>query len=256
LDRDGGDPDGAKRRWARRGVGFRATIHGTVVVTAELLADEADTVRSALDRVADQLWRAQHPDRARQRIDDGPTWTQRQADALVETARRVLSGTTGTGGGGGGARPSVIVTVDLDTLRSGLHDASVCATDWGTPLSAQTARRLACDAEIIPMVLGGAGEVLDLGRSRYTPTRAQRRAVKRRDRHCRYPGCDLPPAWCQIHHILDWYFGGATDLDNLVLLCPRHHHLVHDQGWTITGTPPHLTFHPPTTGPPRNRGRP
>jgi hypothetical protein len=243
LARDGGDPDGAKRRHARRGVAFTATPAGTVRVVAELLRDEADTVRGALDHVADQRWRARHPEREHRRVEDAPSWRERQADALVDAARRILAGRYDRAGGG--ARPSLTVTVDLETLRSGLHTQSVCETDWGTPLSAQTVRRLACDAEIIPMVLGAPGEVLDVGRARYEPTRAQRRAVKRRDRHCTFSGCDIPPAWCQIHHIIEWHLGGRTDLANLTLLCPRHHHLVHDEGWTITGSPGNLTFHPP-----------
>jgi hypothetical protein len=102
------------------------------------------------------------------------------------------------------------------------------------PLSGAAARRLACDAEVIPVVLGGAGEVLDVGRARRTATPAQRRALRVRDGGCIGPGCERPPAWTKAHHLQHWADGGRTDIDNLCLLCTFHHDQVHHHGWTIT----------------------
>jgi hypothetical protein len=100
-------------------------------------------------------------------------------------------------------------------------------TSTGQVLSPGTVRRLACDAQLIPMVLGGDSELLDLGHGERYFTPAQRRAVARRDGHCTYPACTRPAAWCDIHHLRWWSRGGRTDLDNAALLCERHHTLVH-----------------------------
>jgi hypothetical protein len=103
----------------------------------------------------------------------------------------------------------------------------------GTDLPAATVRRLACDAGIIPAVLGTSGQVLDLGRTARTASPAQRRALALRDGGCCFPGCDRPPGWCDAHHIRHWKQLGATDLDNLVLLCSYHHRVLHDGGWEV-----------------------
>jgi hypothetical protein len=105
--------------------------------------------------------------------------------------------------------------------------------DTGEALSAAQVRRLACDAQVIPAVLGGDGQVLDVGRSRRLFTGAIRRALVLRDGGCAYPACDRPARWCQGHHIVSWLFGGPTSVDNGVLLCGPHHRAVHHDGWTI-----------------------
>lgn len=105
-------------------------------------------------------------------------------------------------------------------------------------LSADAARRLACDASIRRVVVSGKSEILDLGRSTATPSTGQRRALELRDGGCIWPGCDRPPGWCDAHHLLPYRRGapdgGATDLDNLGLLCRRHHHLVHDEHFSVS----------------------
>jgi hypothetical protein len=99
-------------------------------------------------------------------------------------------------------------------------------------------RRLCCDAEIIPTVLGGDGEILDQGRSRRTANRAQRRALRAMHRGCAHPDCDVGFEACRIHHIRWWWRdNGPTDIANLLPFCERHHHLVHEGGWTLTMTP-------------------
>jgi hypothetical protein len=95
------------------------------------------------------------------------------------------------------------------------------------------ARRLACDATIIPMVLGAHSEPLDVGRAKRLVTPAQRRALIVRDGGCRWPGCDRGPEWTDAHHIIAWIFDGVTAVWNLVLLCRHHHVNVHEFGYTI-----------------------
>ena len=105
----------------------------------------------------------------------------------------------------------------------------------GQPIDIRTAIRAACDAAVVRHVTGGAGEPLDIGRKTRVWTAGQRRAVRRRDRHrCRFPGCDNRIA--DVHHLWHWTKGGPTDVDNGCLLCPAHHRLVHEGGWTTEGS--------------------
>jgi hypothetical protein len=103
----------------------------------------------------------------------------------------------------------------------------------GTPLQPGTARRLACDAGLLPVVLGTNSELLDVGRLHRLVTPAIRRALNIRDGGCRFPGCDRPVTWCDAHHLKSWLLGGPTSVDNMLLLCRRHHVLVHEHGWSI-----------------------
>ena len=96
-----------------------------------------------------------------------------------------------------------------------------------------TVARLSCDASITRIVLSPDSEPLDVGRRTPVVSTSMRRALIVRDRHCRFPGCDRPSAWCDAHHIHYWEHMGVTDLENLVLLCSRHHHLVHEGGWQL-----------------------
>ncbi|OAE00496.1 HNH endonuclease signature motif containing protein [Arthrobacter sp. OY3WO11] len=108
------------------------------------------------------------------------------------------------------------------------------------PVAAATLRKIACDADIIPAVLGTRGEILDLGRKTRLFTPAQRLALTARDQGCTFPNCTIPAPWCEAHHITYWSDGGPTTTDNGALLCSAHHHLVHKEQWTITsrhGTP-------------------
>jgi hypothetical protein len=98
----------------------------------------------------------------------------------------------------------------------------------GHAISAGEARRLACTAGIMPMVLSGASQPLDVGRARRFHTPAMRTALALRDRECRATGCDIPAAWCEAHHLVPWAKGGTTRLDDGVLLCGFHHHRAHD----------------------------
>jgi len=125
----------------------------------------------------------------------------------------------------GGAATTVMVTIDVDALRTGL---GVATTGTGVPITASEARRLACTAGIIPAALGTKSEVLDLGRQARLFSPAQRRAMAMRDKTCRTEGCDIPAKWTEAHHLTPWPEGGKTDLDDGVLLCSWHHHRIHD----------------------------
>ncbi len=123
-------------------------------------------------------------------------------------------------------------------------------------MSAATVRRLACDATVIPAMLGAASEPLDVGRATATTPTGIRRALIARDRGCAFPGCDRPPGWCDAHHCRHWADGGTTALSNLVLLCPQHHQAIHHHGWqvSIAGTG-HPEFTPPPWLDPTQRPR-
>ncbi len=131
--------------------------------------------------------------------------------------------------------PEITILTDLQTLTSGLHGRGICETDNGVPLPVSTVRRLCCDAEIIPMVLGTDGVPLDVGRSARSVTPHQRRALRAMYRTCGHPDCTVGFSACKAHHVRWWWQDlGPTDLDNLLPLCERHHHLVHEGGWSLT----------------------
>lgn len=134
----------------------------------------------------------------------------------------------------GGVSATVVVTMNLGTLMGGLAAASL---DTGGRISAGQARRLACEAGIIPAVLGGRSEVLDLGRTRRFHSKVQRVAIAHRDGGCTADGCDLPPAACHVHHDQPWSQGGPTDTTTGRLLCHRHHRVIHDDRYQTTHLP-------------------
>ena len=131
----------------------------------------------------------------------------------------------------------------MEALQAGLADEAIAGitgvgvTSDRTELSAATIRRLACDAEIIPAVLGTHGEPLDVGRARRLVTVAIWTALVLRDRHCAFPGCSRPPVMCHAHHIQHWILHGKTKLENLVLLCGLHHRVIHDTPWQVRLNP-------------------
>ena len=163
---------------------------------------------------------------------------QRRSDALMTVLRRGMASAEGVPTT---ANARLMVTVSHDQLVG-----QVCGlgrTLTGDQLTPATLRRLACDAEILPAVLGTDGQLLDLGRTTRLATPAQRQALWHRDGGCTYPGCSIPPTWCDAHHVVHWCHGGPTDLTNLALLCGRHHTLVHDRGLTATVTAFGVTWH-------------
>ncbi|MGI8869187.1 MAG: DUF222 domain-containing protein [Mycobacteriales bacterium] len=176
---------------------------------------------------------------------DPRTTAQRNADGLVELARAAIR--AGELPDHGGEPPQLVITIGWEQLRAGL--GTVTLND-GSQLPVETVRRLACESRVIPMVLAGTGQPLDLGRAIRTVSRAQRRAVTTRDRHCAFPHCDQLAPRCDVHHIVPWIDGGPTDLDNLALLCTWHHTVIHHTDWEcrmIHGRP---RFIPPPWYPP------
>ena len=170
----------------------------------------------------------------------------RRADALVEVCRLALR--TAELPTNGGQPPQISITIDLDDLR---NDVKPGILDTGQAISAAALRRIACDAQIIPIVLDGAGVPIDVGRARRLFTSAARTAILTRDGGCAFPGCDRPPRWTDVHHIISWFDGGPTDRDNGVALCGYHHRYIHrqgDDGWQIRiGHNGHPEFLPPTS---------
>ena len=129
----------------------------------------------------------------------------------------------------------ISVLIGLDALRG--HTDQAGLTDAGTELPPEVVRRLACDAEIIPVILNSPGGPADVGRSCRTVPLRLRRLLIARDRHCQWPGCAAPPSRCDAHHIIHWANGGPTDLGNLVLLCHTHHRHLHEHGHQIVPQP-------------------
>jgi hypothetical protein len=134
----------------------------------------------------------------------------------------------------GGSAATVVVTIDHDKLTSQLATAGLST---GTRISAGEARRLACNAGIIPVVLGGASRPLDVGRKKRFHDSAMRLAMGLRDKTCRAEGCDIPADWCEAHHLTPWSKGGGTSVDEGVLLCGFHHHRAHDARHDLTRLP-------------------
>ena len=155
-------------------------------------------------------------------------WAVR-AMALMSLVRRALDPTHADTR----VPPTVIVSIDVEDLAKATGQAELVGQ--GTTITAETARRLACDANIARLLTDGPSDIVDYGRSQRTPPPRLRRALDIRDRGCVFPGCDRPPGRCRAHHIRFWIRDhGSTSLINLVLLCDHHHHLVHEGGWTLT----------------------
>ena len=179
----------------------------------------------------------------------GPSRTGRRADALAWMAERMFE--SGDAPALAPDRHEIVVHVEAEVLADGR--AGRCEIEHCTAIAAETARRLCCDAGIVPVVDGANGEPLSVGRRTRSIPPAVRRALSNRDCGCRFPGC---PATHRLHghHVRHWSNGGETSLDNLILLCPTHHRLVHEGGfdvrWLDDGafqfTNPHgLTIRPP-----------
>lgn len=194
--------------------------------------------------------------------EESPAPEMRRADALMHLA--AIAAGTGQLPAHGGDRPHVHVTVDYETLVTGLGRSEILGGNGLESISAAQARRLACDAGIIPITLGGASQPLDVGRAHRLFTPAIRDALTQRDKGCVFPGCTTGPAACHGHHITPWWNQGESSLSNAVLVCAYHHCIVEpdpqlstDAQWQIhldeiTGLP---WFTPPRHIDPRQRPR-
>ena len=159
-----------------------------------------------------------------------PPYSQRQAAALVEMARRALQNVTSP------ARRSVEMTVLID-WQDYVHGGVAKYAD-GTMLAPDRVKRLLCDARLRFIVRGEHGEPLWMSRTVRSATPAQWQALIARDRHCAFPGCTTKPIWCVAHHVAEYdRDNGPTDIDNMALLCGGHHKIIHSAGWSAKMEP-------------------
>jgi hypothetical protein len=219
ADQDGVDPKPAKRSQVHVNQTFDGwwDVHGSL--DPAMGAAVAAAIRSEAERIY-RLHADAHEGRTR-------TSSERQAQALADLIAR------GVDPDRDDLRepPTALIVIGLDDLAG---DEGTGAVVDGGPITAETARRMTCDAKVCRVLVDAEGAILDKGRATRTATRDQRHALTVRDRGCVFPGCDRPPGWCEAHHILHWVRDhGPTDLWNLVLLCSHHHHLVHEGGWSI-----------------------
>jgi hypothetical protein len=235
-----GDDALRKRRRLHASVSFM----GMVRVDGDLDPETGETLLTALRAVLDAESRSR-------REEDDRNPAQRRADALGEICRQWLDRADRPTVAG--ERPHVTVTVGAEVLRGGANTTpgapteatapaatseSATTIEFGKtseldhvgPVDPAVARLLACDASMMRVVMAGPSEPLDVGRRTPVVSPAIRRAVIVRDRHCGFPGCDRPQTWCDAHHVVHWADGGPTALGNLLLLCRRHHRLVHQRG--------------------------
>jgi hypothetical protein len=184
-------------------------IDGTMVLSGVLDAFGGAALRAALEPLAHRSGEHDHRQRG-----------QRLADALVELAT------------GGPERAAIQVTSSVETLL-GLAGAPAADAEFSLPISSKIIERLACDSNITRVLLDSESAVIDVGRAKRVVSGPARRALNARDGCCRWPGCDRPPSLSAAHHVVHWVHGGSTDLDNLILLCFRHHWMVHEGKWQL-----------------------
>ena len=216
---------------------------GMVWLRGVLDPEGGATVRTALEALAHRTGKG-----------DDRTHDRRLADALVEQSRNALDHANLPQRGG--RRPHLQVTTSLETLEQRLG-APAADLNLSIPISSAAVKRLACDCRLTRILLDSDSLVIDVGRSKRSVPTATRLALDVRDKGCRWPGCDRPASWSEAHHLIHWIDDGPTDLENLVLLCHRHHWMVHEGGWQIARTdedrivtvPPAKRYEPWTRGP-------
>ncbi|MFI5709886.1 DUF222 domain-containing protein [Kribbella sp. NPDC051620] len=239
LDTDGPEPREDAAR-AREEVWVKKADDG-VKFGGYLAAENAEKLQTVLQAGA-------KPHKTPDGDQDPRPRGKRQADALVDALDIALaSGDLPTRGG---IKPHIAVTINLnDLLEAGRHATGDLT--YGDGLSAAAIRRLACDAGIIPIVLGSDSQPLDVGREYRYVTTGLRNALNQRDRGCVI--CHAPPIYCDAHHLISWHDGGPTSLTNLVLLCRVDHTSLHDGHWTITITDNQVHITRPTWADPPPR---
>ena len=209
---------------------------GMLVVRGRLSPELGAALLRAVEAAQDKMFEREDP----QSFSETPVG-QRRADALGLVAETALS--SGLDPGHRGDRYQVVVHVDAAVLANrGAPGQSVL--DGGPSVSAETSRRLACDAARVVMNHDGEGRLLDVGRKTRTVPSAIRRALEQRDQGCRFPGCGVRV--CDSHHVHHWANGGATKLNNLILACRRHHTALHEGGYRVEIRPDgELAFYRP-----------
>ena len=211
LDPDGDEPDPTEGRR----LSFPARFGGGVGIMGELDAVGGEKVRAALEAIL-QAGRCKGDRRTR---------AQQLADALVQLADNALA--SGELPKLRTVKPHVVVTIPGAELVDPSAVAGSGITGFDQAVTAAQARWLACDSTVTRIVLGPDGQPLDVGRTKRVVPPHIRRAVEERDSNCVFAGCEAPKYWCDVHHLLEWLFGGETSLENSALLCERHHTKVH-----------------------------
>ena len=215
--------DGGSERAEQQQAAASASIKvdddtGMQLLFAKLTPEQGNRIRRALDAEVAKMVKL-------------PDFAGLRRDLLLARALDRLVCDEGPAHGVGPAE--VAVLIDYQTLIEGRHDDTVCEYSDGTSIPAEQARRHACDAGIIPVVLGGDGQPLDVGRARRLATREQRVALRAMYRTCAVGGCANHFDRCHIHHLDEWDHLGLTDLNNLVPLCSFHHHRAHEGRWQL-----------------------
>jgi hypothetical protein len=215
------------RRTLGRSVTTSVDEDGMVVMRARLTPEQGAVVQRALEAAAERLYLEHKDAAAPNSILEEVTFAQRRADALALLAESALQNDLDRGTGGDRYQ----VVVHVDAANEGTAQSVVELDEGGVRVSAETSRRLSCDASVVVMREAPDGSVLDVGRKTRTIPTPIRRALTARDARCRFPGCTARR--CDAHHITHWADGGPTSLDNLMLLCRRHHTLVHEGGIAV-----------------------
>jgi len=224
-------------RRAARGLWFgQPSRTGMVTMRGVLDPEAAAVIKSAVDPLSVPC---PTKDKHGHTLEPDPrTPAKRRADALLEVVQRGVAAADRLPVTD---KAKLVVTVEHEVLAGQLRGTGLAMS--GAVLSISTVRRLACDAAIIPMVLGTKGEPLDVGRTWRLVTKGLRSALWQRDRGCSFPGCTIPAQWTDAHHVQPWWLGGRTSLLNLALLCRRHHTHVHRHDLTATVTATSVTWH-------------
>jgi len=221
--RHAGDPEGYAAEEARgvedRVLELNSAEDGFVYIRGLLDSAGGAVLRTALEPLA-----------VKSGADDDRHRDRRLADALVELAGHGLD--SGALPQRASQRVHLQVTASLETLL-GVPGAAAAEMEFALPISARMVERFACDATITRVLLGPDSAVVDVGRSRRVVAGATRRALNVRDKCCQWPGCERPASWTAAHHLTHWSRGGKTNLANLILLCHRHHWMVHEGQWQI-----------------------
>ena len=228
------DPDGyfneAEADYSRRRLDISQLGDGMYCVDAILDPECGAALRTALDSLAKRLG-----------PDDDRSHKQRMADSLNELVHHAMD--KGTLPRRNGVKPHVNVTTTLEGLKNEFG-APPADLELSLPISTRTLERIACDSTISRVLLADS-MVIDVGRATRVVSPQQRRALRVRDRGCRWPGCDRQVSWSTPHHIDFWARGGPGNLPNLVLLCFFHHRLVHEGGWQVVRVGREFRFQPP-----------
>jgi hypothetical protein len=207
--------ESANRAFASRSLRVRRNQeNGTMTITVELPIEVGDLVEKALDKARDDsVTSAEFVDES---------WSARQADALLEVANAYLVPNTGSSAA---ASDQYLVTVHVD-------QSALTTGDGRSGLPVESVKRMCCDGNAVVLVEDDRGEPLGIGRKTRTVPTTIKRALRARDKQCAFPGC-RHERFVDAHHVRHWSAGGETSLDNLILLCSRHHKLVHEGGFAI-----------------------